>query len=87
MDRDAAALRLFVDDGHKVGPPGGLAGWRGGPIFHLLLQVMLAQSFAKNMGLYGEKFSDLSCFRIYSEKDLFMGFVISPPAQARGRVR
>merc|ERR1712107_754367 len=34
MDRDAAALRLFVDEGHTV---------------------ILAQSFAKNMGLYGER--------------------------------
>merc|ERR1712066_438371 len=34
MDRDAAALRLFVDEGHTV---------------------LLAQSFAKNMGLYGER--------------------------------
>jgi len=33
-DRDAAALRLFLEDGH---------------------QVMVAQSFAKNMGLYGER--------------------------------
>ncbi len=34
IDRDAAALRLFLKDGH---------------------QVALAQSFAKNMGLYGEE--------------------------------
>jgi len=34
VDRDAAALRLFVDEGHTV---------------------LLAQSFAKNMGLYGER--------------------------------
>ena len=34
IDRDAAALRLFIEDGH---------------------QVVLAQSFAKNMGLYGER--------------------------------
>jgi aspartate aminotransferase len=34
LDRDAAALRIFVQDGH---------------------QVALAQSFAKNMGLYGER--------------------------------
>ena len=32
LDRDAQALRLFVDDGHKP---------------------VLAQSYAKNMGLYG----------------------------------
>ena len=32
VDNDAAALRLFIKDGH---------------------QVALAQSFAKNMGLYG----------------------------------
>lgn len=32
MDRDAAAVRLFLKDGHQIG---------------------LAQSFAKNMGLYG----------------------------------
>jgi aspartate aminotransferase len=34
INRDAAALRLFLKDGHHVG---------------------LAQSFAKNMGLYGER--------------------------------
>ena len=34
IDRDATALRQFIDDGH---------------------QVALAQSFAKNMGLYGER--------------------------------
>ncbi|XP_021962941.1 aspartate aminotransferase, mitochondrial [Folsomia candida] len=34
MDRDAAAVRLFLKDGHQIG---------------------LAQSFAKNMGLYGER--------------------------------
>jgi aspartate aminotransferase len=34
VDKDAAALRLFADEGH---------------------QVLLAQSFAKNMGLYGER--------------------------------
>jgi len=34
FDKDAAALRLFIKDGH---------------------QVCLAQSFAKNMGLYGER--------------------------------
>jgi aspartate aminotransferase len=34
FDKDAAALRLFLKDGH---------------------QVALAQSFAKNMGLYGER--------------------------------
>jgi len=34
VDRDAFALRQFVDDGHTV---------------------LLAQSFAKNMGLYGER--------------------------------
>jgi len=34
VDKDAAALRYFVDEGH---------------------QVLLAQSFAKNMGLYGER--------------------------------
>jgi len=34
VDEDAAALRYFVNDGHKV---------------------LLAQSFAKNMGLYGER--------------------------------
>ena len=33
VDRDALALRMFVEDGHKVA---------------------LAQSFAKNMGLYGQ---------------------------------
>jgi len=35
LDRDAAAVRLFVKDGHK--------------------EMLLAQSFAKNMGLYGER--------------------------------
>lgn len=34
-DRDAWALRQFIQDGH---------------------QVMVAQSFAKNMGLYGKFF-------------------------------
>merc|ERR1712240_562285 len=34
VDRDAFALRQFIDDGHNVLP---------------------AQSFAKNMGLYGER--------------------------------
>ena len=34
VDRDAFALRQFIDDGHNV---------------------LLAQSFAKNMGLYGER--------------------------------
>lgn len=34
IDRDAAAVRLFVQDGH---------------------QLALSQSFAKNMGLYGER--------------------------------
>src|SRR5699024_737311 len=34
IDRDAAAVRLFIEEGH---------------------QLVLAQSFAKNMGLYGER--------------------------------
>lgn len=34
IDKDATALRMFIEDGH---------------------QVALAQSFAKNMGLYGER--------------------------------
>lgn len=34
IDKDAEAVRLFVDQGH---------------------QIVLAQSFAKNMGLYGER--------------------------------
>ncbi|KAJ6220170.1 hypothetical protein RDWZM_005982 [Blomia tropicalis] len=34
IDRDAAAVRQFIDDGH---------------------QMVLSQSFAKNMGLYGER--------------------------------
>jgi aspartate aminotransferase, mitochondrial len=34
MARDAAAVRMFLKDGH---------------------QIALAQSFAKNMGLYGER--------------------------------
>jgi len=38
-DKDAAALRLFVDEGHNV---------------------MLAQSYAKNFGLYGERIGCLS---------------------------
>ena len=33
IDKDAAALRMFLDDGHDL---------------------CLAQSFAKNMGLYGK---------------------------------
>eukprot|EP00172_Hildenbrandia_rubra_P003917 Plantae.Rhodophyta-Hildenbrandia_rubra.ctg6954.p1 GENE.Plantae.Rhodophyta-Hildenbrandia_rubra.ctg6954~~Plantae.Rhodophyta-Hildenbrandia_rubra.ctg6954.p1 ORF type:complete len:483 (+),score=93.77 Plantae.Rhodophyta-Hildenbrandia_rubra.ctg6954:136-1449(+) len=39
LDKDAAALRLFVDDGHKV---------------------VLAQSFAKNFGLYGHRVACVS---------------------------
>ncbi|KAK2190321.1 hypothetical protein NP493_84g01013 [Ridgeia piscesae] len=39
IDKDAFALRQFVDDGH---------------------QVLLAQSFAKNMGLYGERAGAIS---------------------------
>jgi aspartate aminotransferase len=39
-ERDAAALRIFVQDGHKVG---------------------CSQSFAKNMGLYGQR---IGCFSI-----------------------
>lgn len=35
VDRDAAAVRLFIDDGHQ--------------------SMLLSQSFAKNMGLYGER--------------------------------
>ena len=38
-EKDAAALRLFVKDGHDVA---------------------VAQSFAKNFGLYGER---IGCFR------------------------
>lgn len=34
IDKDAAALRMFIDEGHNV---------------------LLSQSFAKNMGLYGER--------------------------------
>ncbi|CAG2183699.1 unnamed protein product, partial [Oppiella nova] len=34
IDRDATAVRMFVEDGHQIG---------------------VAQSFAKNMGLYGER--------------------------------
>ena len=33
IDKDAAALRMFIDEGHNP---------------------LLSQSFAKNMGLYGE---------------------------------
>lgn len=39
IDRDASAVRMFVEDGH---------------------QIVLAQSFAKNMGLYGERVGALS---------------------------
>ena len=39
-ERDAAAIRIFVEDGHKVG---------------------CSQSFAKNMGLYGQR---IGCFSI-----------------------
>lgn len=38
INRDAAAMRLFVEDGHNI---------------------LLAQSFAKNMGLYGKYVSFL----------------------------
>jgi aspartate/tyrosine/aromatic aminotransferase len=38
--RDAAAIRIFVDDGHRVG---------------------LSQSYAKNMGLYGQR---VGCFSL-----------------------
>lgn len=39
IDRDAAAVRLFIEEGH---------------------QLVLAQSFAKNMGLYGERIGAFS---------------------------
>ena len=39
-ERDAAAIRIFVEDGHNVG---------------------CSQSFAKNMGLYGQR---IGCFSI-----------------------
>jgi aspartate aminotransferase len=42
-EHDAAALRIFVEDGHKVG---------------------CSQSFAKNMGLYGQR---IGCFSIMCE--------------------
>jgi aspartate aminotransferase len=42
-ERDAAAIRVFVEDGHKVG---------------------CSQSFAKNMGLYGQR---IGCFSIMCE--------------------
>jgi aspartate aminotransferase len=42
-ERDAAAIRIFVEDGHKVG---------------------CSQSFAKNMGLYGQR---IGCFSIMCE--------------------
>jgi len=61
VDRDAGALRLFVDDGHKV---------------------MLAQSFAKNMGLYGERAGALTvCCATKEEKsrvDSQMKIVVRP---------
>ena len=41
-DKDAWALRQFVQDGHKV---------------------LVAQSFAKNMGLYGKHCAVNFCFR------------------------
>lgn len=39
IDRDASAVRMFIEDGH---------------------QIVLAQSFAKNMGLYGERVGALT---------------------------
>ena len=52
MDRDAAALRLFVDEGHTV-----LLAQVRSPIVAASIMTSLSplQSFAKNMGLYGER--------------------------------
>lgn len=47
IDKDATALRLFIEDGH---------------------QVALAQSFAKNMGLYGERVGAFSLVCSSSEE-------------------
>jgi len=40
LDKDAASIRLFVDEGHEL---------------------FIAQSFAKNMGLYNERCGNLTC--------------------------
>lgn len=45
LDSDAAALRLFASARRPDGAP---------------LELLLAQSFAKNMGLYGERVGALS---------------------------
>lgn len=47
IDRDAAAVRLFIEDGH---------------------QLVLAQSYAKNMGLYGERIGAFSVVAGSSEE-------------------
>merc|ERR1711963_1130005 len=47
VDRDAFALRQFIDDGHNV---------------------LLAQSFAKNMGLYGERVGAFTVVRADKEE-------------------
>lgn len=44
LDRDGAAVRLFVEEGHKM---------------------CVAQSFAKNMGLYGENHIPTYFFSIF----------------------
>ena len=49
MDRDAAALRLFVDEGHTV-----LLAQVSASVVSFVKSLSL-QSFAKNMGLYGER--------------------------------
>lgn len=61
LDRDAQAIRIFLEDGHLIG---------------------CAQSFAKNMGLYGQR---VGCLRfvvsyiikrilvvLYSEYEYFL---------------
>ncbi|KAI8463047.1 MAG: aspartate aminotransferase [Monoraphidium minutum] len=57
LDRDAAALRLFAAARRPGGAP---------------LEMLLAQSFAKNMGLYGERVGALS--------------VVTSCAEVKGRV-
>lgn len=50
IDKDATALRAFIDDGHEVA---------------------LAQSFAKNMGLYGKR-EVVIVVLLYNKLELFV---------------
>lgn len=47
FDRDAEAMRMFIDEGHNI---------------------LLSQSFAKNMGLYGENTVLYSLYSLFHIK-------------------